>query len=176
MGKPDEPKPGLFFSGLLWTNEDALRAAVDALTERYGSVILKTPDEAFPWADYYEPEMGEGIMRSYAFFDRLLPYDELADAKLAANSLEDEIRRSFNREGRPVNIDPGYLSLENLVLATTKPRPHRVYVGKGVYAESTLGFVNGRHEPWPWTYPDYSRSILAPFFLAARKALKGMLK
>jgi len=114
-------------------------------------------------------------MRKYMFFDRLLPREELADVKLAGNALEDDLKEKSGLKGRPVNIDPGYLSLENLVLATTKARPHRVYLRDGIYAESTLGYVNGAYRPWPWTYPDYARPILQPFFLSARKILKRML-
>jgi len=34
-----------------------------------------------------------------------------------------------------VNIDPGYISLGKLVLASTKDHAHRLYLGEGVYGE-----------------------------------------
>jgi hypothetical protein len=169
------PDPALLFVGILWTDETARADAVTRLTAQYGGVVSATPDETFLWPEYYKPEMGDGIMRKYMFLDKLLPRDELADVKIVTNALEDNLRKKSGREGRPVNIDPGYLSLENLVLATTKARPHRICLRDGIYAESTLGYVNGAYRPWPWTYPDYARPILQPFFSLARKALKRML-
>ena len=40
--------------------------------------------------------------------------------------------------GRRVNLDPGLLSLANLILATTKNRSHRIPLFDGIYAELTL--------------------------------------
>ncbi|MBN1809507.1 MAG: DUF4416 family protein [Planctomycetes bacterium] len=176
MGTVREPGPGLLFLGLLWTDGDLCREAVSGFVEDHGPVILSTPEEVFPWARYYEPEMGEGIRRSYMFFDALIPRNRLAEIKLATNAVEGVLRAAGGRAGRPVNLDPGYVTPENLVLATTKSRPHRIYLGSGIYGESTLGFEKGRYHPWPWTYPDYARPVLAPFFLAARNILKDLLK
>ena len=72
---------------------------------------------------------------------------------------------------RRVNIDPGYITGHNLVLATTKERPHRVYIGQGIYAEVTMAFKKGRCEFFPWTYRDY-REKGCEFFLGLREPLK----
>ena len=79
------------------------------------------------------------------------------------------------QEARPVNIDPGYLTLFKLVLATTKDSAHRLYLQSGIYAEVTLRYQNSRWQPWPWTYPDYAADTYYGFFERARELYKGQL-
>ena len=176
MGQPSAPEPALLFLGLLWTDDKARQTALDAFCKTFGRPFLETPPEPFTHTDYYDDEMGPGITRSYLFFPHLTDPGDLADLKLWTNSLEEEATKQSGKTGRPVNLDPGFLALDKLVLATTKERSHRIYIGKGIYAESTLHFHKGRYEARPWTYPDYARGYLRPVFLAARKVLKRMLK
>ena len=74
-----------------------------------------------------------------------------------------------------VNLDPGYLTTAKLVLATTKDFGHRVYLRDGIYAESTLHYIDGRWEPWPWTYPDYAGPRYHAFFERVRERFKQKL-
>ena len=76
---------------------------------------------------------------------------------------------------RPVNLDPGYVSSGKLVLATTKDQPHRVYLGRGIYAECTLRWRRGGFEPWEWTYPDYASEGHREFFGRVRTAYRRKL-
>jgi hypothetical protein len=68
-----------------------------------------------------------------------------------------------------VNIDPGYLSMTKLVLASTKNREHRIYLQGGIYAEVTLAFRDQAWMSMPWTYADYQRSDVLEFLTQARK-------
>jgi hypothetical protein len=72
---------------------------------------------------------------------------------------------------RPVNLDPGLLTLEALNLATTKPHYHRLYLSKGVFGELTLIYRQGGFEPLPWTYPDYREKWATVFFEKVRKEM-----
>ena len=76
------------------------------------------------------------------------------------------------RHSRPVNIDPGYVDLSKLVLATTKDAGHRIYLGHGMYAEVTLRHVHGGWETLPWTYPDYTKAEYHDFFTQVRRLLR----
>ena len=174
VSKPREPGPALPFCGLLWSAEEAADAALELLFRRFGPPCLATPRESFSHTSYYEKEMGRPIWRSYLLFPSPFPPDQLAETKLWTNALEEDLRRRFRPQGRPVNLDPGYLALEKLVLATTKDRSHRVYLGRGIYAESTLHYHQGRYRPWPWTYPDYARPLVALFLRAGRQILKRL--
>ena len=72
-----------------------------------------------------------------------------------------------------MNIDPGYLTLFQLVLASAKPFSHRIYLDRGIWAEVTLLFRDGTFETLPWTYPDYKANI--PLFNEWKKSLKRQL-
>jgi hypothetical protein len=65
--------------------------------------------------------------------------------------------------------------LAKLVLATTKDRQHRLYLGQGIYAEVTLRFTGGRFVPWEWTYPDYRTPDYLAFFDAVRRRYRQQL-
>ena len=60
-------------------------------------------------------------------------------------------------EKRKINIDPGYISLGNLVLATGKPFAHRPYLGSGIYADLTLVYQRGGFHPLEWDISRLSR-------------------
>ena len=76
---------------------------------------------------------------------------------------------------RVVNLDPGYIGLSKLVLATTKDHAHRIYIQRGIYAEVTLRYIKGAWSPWPWTYPDYAAETYHPFFMRVRERLVEQL-
>jgi hypothetical protein len=68
-----------------------------------------------------------------------------------------EIEEEFAVEGRRrINIDPGYICAEHLILATTKGYTHRPYLGEGIHADLTLIYRDGAFQPLEWTYPDYA--------------------
>ena len=73
------------------------------------------------------------------------------------------MRQSFSADGkRNVNIDPGYLTLANVILATTKGYSHRIYLGKGIYGEVTLLYKekDKTFVPNIFTYSDYQEKKL----------------
>jgi len=72
---------------------------------------------------------------------------------------------------RSINIDPGYLDLARLVLASTKDYKHRIYLNKGIYAEVTLFYQDRTFQPWQWTYPDYK----TPEYIAIFNKIRDIL-
>jgi hypothetical protein len=111
--------------------------------------------------------MGTDLLRSYWVFMERIFRGSLVEAKLATNRIERKMRIG-NR--RIVNLDPGLLSPESLVMATTKPYSHRVYLSKGIYGELAYMFrKDGGIDLMPWTYPDYRKSVAMDFFSTIRK-------
>ena len=56
-----------------------------------------------------------------------------------------------------MNLDPGLITLERLVLASGKNFTHRVYLGQGIWADLTM--IYNKKTGWvvlPWTFPDYA--------------------
>jgi hypothetical protein len=88
--------------------------------------------------------------------------------------LEEEFA-ALSETTRPVNIDPGSVSLTKLVLASTKNREHRIYLRDGVYAEVTLAFRDQEWQAMPWTYADYRREDVRSFLKSARRRFSQSL-
>jgi len=165
MGTAKPPLPVKLIAGLLAASDGLLDAARRALTERFGVIEAASGLSAWTLSAYYRDEMGDAIRRQFLTFERLVAADELAGLKQLTNRMEQAWRTAA---GRRVNIDPGYLSTDKLVLATTKDAAHRIYLGDGIYAEVTLHFNNGSFRPYPHSYRDYAAPDAIAFFNRAR--------
>ncbi|MGE5280613.1 MAG: DUF4416 family protein [Deltaproteobacteria bacterium] len=165
MGRPCRPLPAKLIIGFIWNNDAALDKALRVLTRRFGPTDARGPDLPFDGTDYYVREMGPGLKRTFVGFRRLIRTTDLPAIKLGTNALE---KRLAPEGRRRVNIDPGYVSLAKLVLATTKNYCHRLYAGRGIFEEVTLSFRNNAFEPLAHTYPDLRRTQNIAFFNAVR--------
>ena len=103
------------------------------------------------------------------FFLNLVSPQSLPDIKLRTNEIEAVLARDGKRQ---VNIDPGFLSAERLVLATGKNFIHRVYLRDGIFADLTLIYQKGAYRPLAWTYPDYQEPEFLHYLEVLRKKLK----
>ncbi|MCS6850059.1 MAG: DUF4416 family protein [Gemmataceae bacterium] len=147
----------------------ALAWAEHRLEEHFGPIGLISPDFPFTQTRYYEPEMGPGLVKRLFAFERLVPAESLAAIKRATLEMEKELAfQGSYAERRPLNLDPGLLSLGKFQLATTKDQAHRIYLGQGIFAEVTLRFRAGAFHPWEWTYPSYRQPGLLDFLRVAR--------
>jgi hypothetical protein len=156
-------------AALAWARERAVAA--------WGPVALESPAFEFTETDYYLASMGPGLRKVFLLFER--PFDPgcLAEVKLEANRWEqDYAELGRHAEPRPLNLDPGYLSLGKLVLASTKDHAHRIYVAGGIYAEVTLRYSQHRWQAHPWTFPDYCREDYQDFFSRCREYLRNRLR
>lgn len=165
MGSPKEPAPVKMIAGLLAASDALLQQAAAALTGHYGPIDSISVPIDWTVSTYYCDEMGPAIRRQFLSFERLIAANELAAVKLATNGLEERWRTPA---GRQVNIDPGYVATTKLVLASTKDAAHRIYLGRGIYAETTLLFSNGSFQAHAHTYPDYAAPEALAFFNSVR--------
>lgn len=165
--------PVKLICGLLSGDSDLLRRARQMMIRRWGAIDLESEIWPFTQTDYYKAQMGENLLRQFVSFERLIRPDELAEIKIATNSIEGEIAEQILDPAivRPVNLDPGYIDLGKLVLATTKDRSHRIHIGSRIYAEVTLHYVEERWQTWPWTYRDYAEGHYFDFLSRVRTAL-----
>ncbi len=152
MGKTKKHQPVKLIAGFIFKETPVFEKAKLDLKRHFGGFDLESGILSFYHTDYYQEEMGEGLKRVFVSFKRLIYPLDLPQIKVLTNKIEDK----FSREGkRGVNIDPGYLDLAKLVLASTKDFNHRLYLGKGIFGEITLFYTEKTFKPREWTYPDY---------------------
>jgi hypothetical protein len=173
MGTANKPQQVMFFVSILFREKKDLLKTLDMLRAQIGAIEKQTPVTPFLHTKYYEKEMGKDLMRTFVLFGALVERESLPRIKLITN----EIEGSFALDGkRIVNIDPGYVALEHVILATTKGYAHRVHLKNGIYADLTLMYRNGTYRPLEWTYPDYGEADIISLFIQWREHYKKVLK
>jgi len=147
-------------------------ALLDELTQRltglYGPLELRSSPYSFDdFSGYYMPEMGAGQQKQFVSFAPMIAIERLPELKLTASALEQEYAVDGKRR---INIDPGYVTHGQMVLATTKAFSHRIYMGQGIFAELTYVCKGKEFMPMEWTYPDYREPFARDFFRQVREA------
>lgn len=173
MSQLRTPDPVKLVMSLL-TGERALLTEVQReLASRYGELDMVSPILDFDFTDYYEREMGPGLVRRLVAFTTLINPEELVPVKIATTTMENTLVVAGKRR---INIDPGYVALAHVILATGKGFSHRPYLGQGVYADLTLIYGEGDYRPLPWTYPDYRSAVIVNFMRQARAKYREQLR
>lgn len=173
MGQLSIPQPSKLIIGLIYHSSIIKDKALVSLKKKFGAIDFLSPEIDFNYTDYYYAELGRPLRRFFMSFEKLVQEDALAKVKLYTNTLEE---RYSQRGKRHINIDPGLLNLGKLIMATTKDYNHRIYIGKGIYAEVTLYFRNNSFIPWQWTYPDYQSREYSAIFNTIRSLYAKQLK
>jgi len=165
MGKRTRQGPVKLICGFIFRETQALDKARAILERKFGPIDFTSVTLPFKHTNYYEKEFGKELKRNFIAFKKLIPAGSLARIKITANAIENKLSR---KKMRLINIDPGYLDLAKLVLASTKDYVHRIYLNSGIFAEITLFYADKTFKPWPWTYPDYKTEEYATIFNAIR--------
>jgi hypothetical protein len=161
VAEPRPHPPVLLVVAAFSRHPDALTWAAEQLQQSYGPIGCSSPAFDFQQTKYYEPTMGPNLRKQLLAFERLIAHEQLPAIKLHTNELERLLAAmARHAEARPLNLDPGLLTLGKFLLATTKDQAHRIYLRDGIFAEVTLRFQAGAYEPWPWTYADYREEAL----------------
>jgi len=176
MGAIRQFNPVKLFVGVLVSHTKLLPEIEHRLSALYGAIDYRSPVIPFDFTDYYEPEMGDIIDRVFFSFERLIEADRLPEIKRQTNELEESLAPMLTSVKRPVNLDPGYIELAKVILASTKNFYHRTYLGGGIFAEITMHFKNNTYQFFPWTYPDYKSKDYQEFFLRMRQIYRSQLR
>ncbi len=180
MGDISAPKPVLLVLPAFSASPATLQWALQRATEKWGPPVLESEYFSFDQTNYYEREMGAELKKVIWAFPQLVDPAELAAIKHLTNDWEQQAasrEKAGSQEeeaavARPLNLDPGLLSEAKLVLATTKDRDHRIYLGQGIFAEVTLYYRKGAWRSRDWTYADYQRPEYHQFFMRCRDYLR----
>jgi hypothetical protein len=168
--------PVLLVVAVFSRHEEALAWGRERLASLFGPIALSSTPYAFTQTGYYARSMGPDLRKQFLVFEDLVEPDCLPAVKRRTNELERELATSARfAEERPLNLDPGLLTLGKFLLATTKDQAHRIYLRDGIFAEVTLRFQGGAFEPWPWTYADYQLLRVREFLGQAREYYRQRL-
>ena len=167
--KPQNPVPVQLFVGILYSQKQLLDKALSLLYDEFGETGVKSREYRFNVSDYYVKEMGSPIYRCFYSYKRLIDPGSIALIKIKTNEIEDRIAEGSNRK---VNLDPGYLDYDKVVLPSAKYNGNKVYLEKGIWADLTLFYSKGRFTPYPWSFPDFKTGMYEEFFLELRTQYK----
>jgi NAD(P)-dependent dehydrogenase (short-subunit alcohol dehydrogenase family) len=159
---PDKVK---LFAAITFAPEARIAEVTSALARSFGSVDFSYGPVPFDFTDYYGDEMGRGLRKMYLTFETPAEREALSGVKVFTNDLE---CRYAAKGRRAVNIDPGYIAADKLVLASTKDFYHRVYLSQGIFAEVTLHYRKGIYRFFSWTFPDYREPAFLEFLQRVR--------
>ena len=170
-------EPVVRFCAVITRHAEARQWAENKISQRWGSVCVRSPEIPFEAGGFYTASMGSDLTKVLLAFDGFVDPGGLADWKHETNRWEAEYAaESDHDEQRPLNLDPGYLSQAKHVLATTKDRDHRIYLRDGMFAEVTLTYVGKAWKNHRWSYPSYRTEEVASFADSCRGRLREYLR
>lgn len=173
MGEIRKYLPVKIIIGFIFKQDSVYEKAKSLLIKKFGGLDFESRPLAFTHTDYYEKEMGEGLTRSFISFKKLISAKRLAGIKTLTNKIEIKLS---NKGNRLINIDPGYLELSKLVLASTKEFTHRIYLDQGIFADITLFYRDKTFRGWEWTYPDYKTPEYIEIFNHIRHIYENQIR
>jgi hypothetical protein len=89
--------------------------------------------------------------------------------KIKTNEIEDLVAVKGKRK---VNLDPGYMDFNKVILASAKYNGQKIYLDLGIYADPTLSFEKGNFNPYPYSFPDFKTGEYNETFLQIRALYK----
>ena len=172
MGIEQAFKPVKLFSGVIYRDGRIYEEIKKRLEATFSPVDIESGQFDFDFTTYYNTEMGYPLYRQFISFKKLISPEELPGIKLFTNQVE--IETAVNGK-RVVNLDPGYLSDANVIIATTKNYYQRVPLTKGIYAHMEYVLKKKKLITLDWTYPDFKSpqymNYFETLFSLYRKAL-----
>lgn len=173
MSQPSTPRPVKLIVSIISKDESIINFAAADLSQSYGRIDFMSKLLPFNKTTYYQAEMGRNLMRRFITFEKLLAADSLPDIKRWTDGLES--RHKDDEGNRRVNLDPGYMSLYHMILATNKKYSHRPYLRDGVSADLTLIYRRKSFQSLEWTFPDYGSAEIIEIMNRLRERYRVQL-
>ena len=174
MGNPTNPVHVKLIASIICQKEDSFFSVLKEMVSHFGTLDFVSATMPFDFTNYYTEEMGKTLWRRIVGFETLIHPKTLSSIKLLTNAIEQSL--SPKPPQRAVNIDPGYMNRFHVILATTKPAPHRPYLKDGIYADLTLIYQEKSFKDLPWTYPDYASKGIKALLTELRQKYLFQLK
>lgn len=174
MAKAQEFQLVKYFCGILTAAGQPLTPVENKLVSTLGPVDFRSEAIRFTFTDYYSEQMGSEIERRFVSFEALRDPSELSEIKRLTNRIEEDVSEHASLP-RPANIDPGYLTEANMVLASAKPFAHRLPLSAGIYGQLEYLFTRSGVRFLDWTFPEYRSKVVVDFFLELRNIYRTQL-
>ena len=166
MAHPKTIEKVKLICGIMYMGNNIFIEIKKTLVAKFGQIDFESQEYDFNFTTYYEEETGKDLKKQIIVFKKLIDRDELAEIKHYTNTIEDE----FSKEGkRKINLDPGYMTEHNVILASAKELPHKVSIGKGMFGDVVLEYRKGDYEDSRHTFPDYRTPLVKEFLKTIRK-------
>jgi hypothetical protein len=172
MARRQTPPPGRLIVSIIYSSIDALADALKMLERHFGRVQYETMETSYT-SDTYSEEMGDSLERRFFSFEKPVERDRLPQIKATCLKIEKQFGDHVDDfTFRTVNLDPGILTPDNLIMASTREYNHRIYLADGVFADLVLVYAKGRFVRMPWTVPDFYQGEAIEFFLRVRESFE----
>ncbi|RKY49733.1 MAG: DUF4416 domain-containing protein [Candidatus Neomarinimicrobiota bacterium] len=166
-------KPVKLIMAILYNEKGDPAVFIPHLSRIFSPVDYLSPVYPFDHTHYYEKEMGAPLSRIILSFETLIIPDSLAETKLLARRVEEMYRLDTQRT---INLDPGYLDTDKVVLASAKYGRQKIPLKNGIYADPTLEFTRHDFRPFEWTFPDFSTQLYYEDLRHIRQIYKQQLR
>ncbi|MEA2021012.1 MAG: DUF4416 family protein [Candidatus Caldatribacteriota bacterium] len=177
MGKINFPKPVKLVVSMISSKESMFDVYEKLLQKNFERIDEKSNVQPFNFTDYYKEEFGKDLLQKIISFEKLIKCENLTEVKRITNDLENYILENDTQTNkRNINLDPGYITLDKFILASTKNGPSRIYLQKGIYAEITLRFQYKSFIPNEYTYSNYKTVEYINFLNSIRQKYKLKLR
>ena len=156
--------------GALYSDPQWLEQAKVLMRKLGWNVQHQSLEFHFDQTDYYATEMGNCLKRCFLSMEGVKASEFSADWKLSTQSIENRLSRAGKRR---INLDPGYLDLQRVVLLSGKEGPQKIYLRNGVWADLVLLKDKAGYRNLPWTFPDLRDGSYNDFFLQVHAEFKA---
>ena len=145
---------GKLLIAIMYSDKSVYDKCRNDLIDSFGGIEKESDEYNFDkFTSYYAKEMGTGLVKRFVVFKKEIDNEGLKKAKLETTETE----KKFSKDNRrAINLDPGYLSDKELVLASFKKGTnYKEDVGDGVYLHKVLEFDGKKIITFWHTFPDY---------------------
>ncbi len=158
------------FSGVIYRETENYNRVKKMLEKDFSEIDYESNEIPFVFTNYYNNEMGTPLYRKFLSFSKKIQPEKLSGIKILTNSIESSMMIAGKRV---VNIDPGYISDANVIIATAKNYYHRVPLSNGIYAHIEYVIKNKKFYFLEWTYPDFKTQEYLVFFRKLKELYKS---
>ncbi|RKX30071.1 MAG: hypothetical protein DRP47_00075 [Candidatus Zixiibacteriota bacterium] len=173
MVRIQKPPPGRLVVSIIYSSIDALADSLRVIEHKFSKVECETIEIPCSSQERYREEMGDNLQRRFFSFEQPVACDTLPMIKATCYKIEtmfsDCVRDYYFRT---VNIDPGILTPDKLVMASHREYNYRLYLGSGVFAQIELIHSQGQFKRLPWTNLDYCHDEAMDLFYRVRDSFE----